>query len=77
MNIELRPKYKIGDQFKEDWFLKNEETGENKVFTRRQNLVITNIRSTYDYKTDNIEYKYELTEEKDGHTYVRGWTELE
>ena len=68
MNIELNPKYEIGQRI-------NEKTIIDEELVETKNLIIDNIKITYDYLSKELKYTY-LLKFDDETQFIYGWFEL-
>ena len=72
MNINLEPKYQIGQ--KVDYLLcKNEEKEDNKLYS--ESFIINNIKATYNFNLQELTYEYQLKCD-DEYGFTCGWVRL-
>ena len=69
LNINVNPKYDIGQKIQEQVYINNEEL----VYAK--DLIVNNIHGIYDFLTNKIEYVYQLKcDDEDG--FIYGWFKL-
>jgi hypothetical protein len=68
LNIELKPKYNIGDRIDKDTYIDY-----HLVDTKQ--FIINNIHAIYNFETKEIKYKYQL-KTNDEFGFIDGWTDL-
>lgn len=66
MNIDLLPKYQIGQKLNEETYLDKSSIEPDLI----RELYVSNIFATYNFKTQEISYRYELRFIEDDFVYM-------